>query len=331
MANPPTPATEGVNPALQKKLECDKLKADHKVVARTHKKGAKASSSKESHHVLQDKAMTGRISKYSGFAVLLSKTEHKIANALQTKRNCVGGREGMGAKTFGQLKKDAKSDVTAALKNRKNKDTGKPISGAKLKKLAQCIVDEAVRETQKKRKKNKNKKQRKPLKNDDSVKPVKGCLAAGTQVWLGNGEQINVAQLTEGMLIQTPYGARPVQRVGQCRGQVRRLQLGGEQIDLSPQHFVQLANGSMRRADALLPGHVVRTRSGPKALTATRINDSHNVLFSVALPAHAVCYVGAIGLNVALPSYDVLVQGHVRPLAAAATISVGAVDAQHST
>ena len=57
MAHPPTPASEGVNPAILRKLECDKLKADHKVVTRTHRKGAKASSGKESHHILQDKAM----------------------------------------------------------------------------------------------------------------------------------------------------------------------------------------------------------------------------------------------------------------------------------
>ena len=317
MANPPTPASEGISPAMRKAAECKKLKGDYKVVTRTHRRGAKASSNRESHHVLQDKAMKGLISKYSGFAILLTKTEHKIANAHQTARNCNGGKECVGAATFGELKKDAKGDLEKALENRKNKDTGKPISKAKAKKLAQCIVDEAEKETNKKRKKSKNKKQRRPLKSKDKVKGVKGCLAAGTLLWMDDGARVDVAQLFEGMLLGTSDGARPVQRVARCNGRVQRLVVDGEQIDLSPQHYVQLANGSLRRADALIAGHVVNTHAGPRALTSTHSDHTRSALFSIALPAHAVCHVGAAGLSIALPEYGIAVQGHVRPAIAA--------------
>lgn len=324
MANPPTPASEGISPAMRKAAECKKLKEDYRVVTRTHRKGARASSKRESHHVLQDKALKGLISKYSGWAILLTKTEHKVANAKQIARNCNGGKEGQGPKTFGALKKAAKADIKAALKNRKHKDTGKPISGPKLEKLAQCILDEAVKETNKKRKKNKNKRQRKPLKDGDGVKGVKGCLGAATLVWLARNRQLFAAELREGMQVRTSCGLRRVQRVSQCGGgSMLRLGLAGEEIDLSPEHVVQLASGAMRRAGTLLPGHVLSTRSGPCTLVSNTPVHGRHVLYGIAMRKGAICHVGALGLNIALPGYAIAVKGHVRPLAPAA-LSPGA-------
>ena len=88
MANPPAPVSEGIVVPGHSKATCDKIKAEFGVVTRTHRKGAKASTNKESHHALQDKAMKGLISKYSGWAILLSKTEHAVANSSQIARNC---------------------------------------------------------------------------------------------------------------------------------------------------------------------------------------------------------------------------------------------------
>ena len=50
---------------------CDSLKLKYGIVTRKHCRGS-SNARKESHHILQDKAMTGLISKYSGWAVLLN-------------------------------------------------------------------------------------------------------------------------------------------------------------------------------------------------------------------------------------------------------------------
>lgn len=305
MNHPPTPVNEGIAVPLHSKADCDKLKAEFRVVTRKHRRGATAASKKESHHIVQDKAMKGLISKYSGFAILLSKTEHKVANARQIARNCpAGSGGGGGATTFGQLQKDAASDVSAALKNRKSSDTGKPMTAAQAKKLGECIVAEAVRETQKERKR----KKRKPLTEDSKVKPVKGCLTAHTLLLMHDGALLSAAQIAEGDLLQAAGGTPArVARVRPCRGRVQRLVVGQHTIALAPQHRVRLATGALRRADTLMAGHLLDTLHGPVRIDAVSASARRHALYSIALhdavPV-ASAYLGALGVEVGMPRRD---------------------------
>lgn len=312
MNHPPTPVNEGIAVPLHSKADCDKLKAEFGVVTRTHRRGATAASKKESHHTLQDKAMKGLISKYSGFAILLSKTEHKVANARQIARNCpAGSGGGGGATTFGQLQKDAAEDVSAALKNRKSRDTGKPMSPAQAKKLGECIVAEAVRETQKVRKR----KKRKPLDQNSKVKPVKGCLTAQTLLLMHDGDLLAASRIEEGDLLWATSGTpQHVARVRRCRGPVQRLVLGRRSVALAPQHRVRLATGALRRADTLMAGHVLDTLHGPVRIDAVSQSQRPQALYSIALQAAdgaPSAYIGHLGLEVGMPLRELPVAAHL--------------------
>lgn len=301
MPNHPTaPVLESVVGPVP--TNCESLKLKYGIVTRKHRKGS-GNKRKESHHILQDKAMKGLISKYSGWAVLLnggSGGEHDVVNAAQVARNCPGP----GPKTFGELLKASTEDLEKALVG-KVKD-GNTMSKAEAKAIAKCLVAEAEEETQKARKD----KDRKPLNADSRVKQVEGCLPAGTLVWLNDFERVPVEQLTEGMSLQFASESATITRVERCAGRVVEMALGGFVLALAGHHRVRLDSRRMLRADMLQRGSLVDTDAGPLVVTSVRLCDEVVPLYRFQFAKQGACRIGDGGVWVEVPPNEVRVAAH---------------------
>ena len=282
---------------------CDSLKLKYGIVTRKHCKGS-SNPRKESHHILQDKAMTGLISKYSGWAVLLnagSGGEHDVVNAAQAARNCPGG----GPTSFGELIKASTKDLEGALVGKVN--DGNTMSPAEAKKVAACLVAEAEEETNKARKD----KKKKPLNANSRVDPVsQQCLPAGALVWLDERTRALVETLVEGTMIEVAAGPRPIARVSICAGPLVEIRFGRHRARLAGHHRVRLANASMLRADRLRPGHVVDAAAGPLRVAKVHIGEAVVPLFRFALAQADVCRVGSGGLWIEVEQSSVRVIAH---------------------
>jgi hypothetical protein len=282
---------------------CDSLKLKYGIVTRKHRKGS-SNARKESHHILQEKAMKGLVSKYSGWAVLLnagSGGEHDVVNAAQAARNCPGG----GPMSFGGLLQDSTKDLEGALVGKVH--DGNTMSPAEAKKVAACLVAEAEEETNKARKD----KKKKPLTANSKVDPVtQQCLPAGTLVWLDGRSRAAVETLVEGTLIEVAQGPRPIARVTTCAGPLVEIRFGRHRAALAAHHRVRLANASMLRADKLRPGHVVAAAAGPLRVAEVRTGDAVVPLFRFALAEAGVCRIGSGGLWIEVPQNIVRVIAH---------------------
>jgi hypothetical protein len=306
MPNHPTaPVFEAVVGSIPK--NCDQLKAKFGIKTDKYKRGS-SNKRKEKHHILQDKAMKGLISKYSGWCVFLnggSGGEHDIANASQVAKNCNGGAEGLGPKTFGDLLKSAKDDLEKALEGKVH--DGNTVSKAQAKRLAACLVAEAEEKTQKERKR----KKRKPLNANSRVKPVKGCFPFGTLIWLSATSWIPVQNLLEGITVETTAGGHPVVRLEECLGAVVELSVAGTSVQLAPHHRVRLSNKAFVRSDMIRRGHVVDTAAGSMIVEAVTQLPAQR-LYGVRLSHRDACRVGMVGLWVELLQSDIPVIGHAR-------------------
>lgn len=282
---------------------CESLKLKYGIVTRKHCRGS-SNPRKESHHILQDKAMTGLISKYSGWAVLLnagSGGEHDVVNAAQAARNCPGG----GPTSFGGLVQASAQDLEGALVGKVH--NGNTMSAAEAKKVSACLVAEAEEETNQARKD----KKKKPLNANSKVDPVsQQCLPAGTLVWLDERVRAAVETLAEGTTIEINSAPQPIARVSTCAGPLVDVRFGRHRAVLARHHRVRLANASMVRADRLRPGHVVDAAAGPLRVAKVSIGEAVVQLFRFALVQTGACRVGGGGLWVEVPQNTVRVIAH---------------------
>ena len=284
---------------------CASLKLKYGIVTRKHRRGS-SNSRKESHHILQEKAMTGQVSKYSGWAVLLnagSGGEHDVVNAAQAAHNCPGG----GPTSFGALLQASAKDLEGALVGKVH--NGNTMSPAEAKKVAACLVAEAEAETNKVRKD----KKKKPLAANSKVDPVaQQCLPVGTLVWLGARARAAVETLAEGTMIEVASVPQPIARVTTCAGPLVDIRFGRYRVALARHHRVRLANGSMLRADRLRLGHVVDAAAGPLRVIKVRTGDAVVPLFRFALAQASECRIGSGGLWVEVPQNTVRVIAHAQ-------------------
>ena len=282
---------------------CKGLKLKYGIVTRKNR-GGSSNPRKESHHILQEKAMTGLITKYSGWAVLLnagSGGEHDVVNAAQAARNCPGG----GPTSFGGLVQASAQDLEGALVGKVH--AGNTMSAAEAKKVAACLVAEAEEETNKARKD----KKKKPLNANSKVDPVtQQCLPAGTLVWLDEWSRAAVETLVEGAIIEVASVRQLIARVSTCAGPLVDVRFGRHRVALARHHRVRLANASMVRADRLRPGHVVDAAAGPLRVAKVRTGEAAVPLFRFALAQAGVCRIGSGGLCVEVPQNAVRVIAH---------------------
>jgi hypothetical protein len=287
--NAPTPVLESIAVAINTDEDCAAIKSRFGIETRTHRKGADSSSGMESHHILQDKAMTGNISKYSGHAVLLngkSGGTHDVVNASQIARNCPpGSGGGAGPTTFGALQQAARDDLVKGFKQEGKTDE-------EAKKLADCLVAEAVAATQD----NRAKKKKPYLTQNSPVSPVQGCLASGTLVWLDAFERIPIETLRVGTMIAARSAECRVVRTDQCWARVVSIAIDGEVVRLAPYHRVRLPTGRSIRVDALRTGHTLCTVNGPAHVTRVESADRAERVFNFGLGHADACRVGRCGL-----------------------------------
>jgi hypothetical protein len=303
--NPPAPVIEEIKLAWLGEEECEKLKAEFNIETRQHKNGANTAGDRvptdkgmESHHILQDAAMKGLVSKYSGWAVMLDGSpggEHDVANQSQIDRNCPGGGvQGAGPATFGELQNAGRDDLTKALKDRKGKD-GKPMGEEKAKHLADCLVVEAGKQSEEKHKGEED------LTPNTPVSPVKGCFAPGTWIWLTGTEGMLVEDLEPGTWVSSLSGKREVVRTEECRGSLVEIELGAETVRLAPFHRLRLASGHMVCADALVEGHLVESLAGPLRVEGVHRSTRDGLVHTFGFATSDSCPIGRSGVLVEIP------------------------------
>jgi hypothetical protein len=302
--NPPAPVIEEIKLAWLGEEECEKLKAEFNIETRQHKKGANTAGDRvptdkgmESHHILQDAAMKGLVSKYSGWAVMLDGSpggEHDVANQSQINRNCPGGAEGTGPASFGALQEAGRDDLAKALKDRKGMD-GKPMGEEKAKQLADCLVVEAVGQSEEKHT------GKEDLTEKTPVSPVKGCFAAGTWIWLTGIECMAVEDLEPGTWVSGQSGKREVVRTEECRGSLVEIELSAETVRLAPFHRLYLACGHMARADELVEGHFLESLAGPLRVKGVRRSTADELVHTFGFATNDSCPIGRSGVLVEIP------------------------------
>lgn len=287
--NPPIPVLNSIAVAKQSAAKCSQIKAKYNIKTRKHKKGG--SGNIESHHILQDKAMTGLISKYSGHAILLTKSVHRRINAKQIARNCPGP----GPQTFGELQKSARDDLKSVLKGKKYK--GNKMTAAEAKIAADCLVAEAVKATQANRKK----KNKKYLSQNSKVKKVKGCFSIGTLIWLSSSLKVEVEKLESGNSIETSRGPVGIVLTERCITDLVELEIGGTKISMAPFHRVLIGSGRYLRAELLREGHSVVTATGLQQIDKiNHLGYTENVV-NFLMENVGSCKVGSCGLIVDVP------------------------------
>ena len=290
--NGPTPVLNSIAVTKHSKIKCDAVKAKFNIKTRKHAKGG--SGNIESHHICQDKAMTGLISKYSGHAILLTKSVHRRINARQIARNCPGP----GPTTFSELQISAREDLRTVLKGKKH--NGNTMTDAEAKIAADCLVEESVRATQANRKK----KKRKYLTQNSRVKKVKGCFARGTLIWLNNRVKVPVESLQPGDIIETNEGTRTVVLTDTCVTSLIEVEIEHSWVRMAPFHRVLLTNGRFLRSDLLKVGHQIDTEHGPEQIQNIRFIEFTKEVVSFTLEAPGACRIGACGLQVNVPHSD---------------------------
>jgi hypothetical protein len=309
--HPPAPVVETIVVPIHTDADCDAIKAEFDIETRTHRKGAASGTGMESHHVLQDKAMTGLISKYSGHAVLLAGAvggEHDIINNSQIARNCPpGSGGGAGPSTFGQLQTAARDDLAKGLQGRRvSNKTGKPMSKAQAEKLADCLVAEAVRKTNEKR----EDKGEEPLNADSAVSPVQGCITPDTLVWTADTTPVAAHRLSEGMLVRGAGGLRAILGVEECYGETIEICLESDSVVLASSHRARLDIGAYVRADKLQVGDVLATLYGGRRIRDLRRSCAPTRLRRFLLSAKDECYVGSTGIEIEAERAAVPVVAH---------------------
>jgi len=292
--NPPAPVSEALTVPSPDAQECTQLKEKFDIKTRQHRKGAPKASGNESHHILQDKAMEGIVSTYSGFAVLLdgaSGGAHDVVNKSQTERNCHDGLEGQGPSTFGGLQQTARDDLKKGIQ-KKASDEGKPMTDTEAETLSNCLVVEAVKHTEKYVKK----KGRPPLTKDTPVSPVKGCFVLGTLVWLDERHRVPVESITRGTAVQARSGRRVVTRIDGCQAAVVRILLPHGELAIASYHELRLRCGRAIRSDALRAGHELQTHFGPQVVLAVFPEPARRPLVNLGFDVPDACRVGESGV-----------------------------------
>jgi hypothetical protein len=306
--NPPTPVQEQVGPVPGGVPDCEAIKADCSIDVDSYRDHeGKKSSSNQSHHILQNAAVEDLISRPAGFAVLLadshSGTEHQTITGRQNERrdNKKLGRGGtQPATTFGELKKQAREDLSAGLEGKRmNKKTGKPMTKAEADKAADCIVKEA----EEKVKEEAEAKGGKKVTDNTPVNRPGGCFAEGTLVWMAQGEPHAIENLVDGDLVQTLEGPQRVVRVELCHHDLVELAIGDSApLVLASFHQLGLEEGGSRRADSLRPGDSLATLRGPARVVATRRLEGVRPVYRLGFRQPAFCPVGSAGVWSLLPA-----------------------------
>ena len=287
--------------AKKKKLKEGRMTfSKRKTSGRTTKKGKPIpeSSFYQSHHVHQDFAMDGLISRGAALAVMLydnlGNSEHGRITSIQNERArnkgqgpCVGP-----ARNYGQLRACSRWDTEQGLRADR-KRTGMTKQDAN--KLATCIEEEAHKSNSKAF----GTATGKPLKNSTPVAGA-GCFAAGTLIWLPSGPT-RADEISIGAEIQTREGPQPVIRIDRCMSDFVTLAFWGWTVDLAPFHRVQLADGRLKRVSALTAGERLATAAGHATLRAVLRRSTIEPLYSFGLSATSEAFVGGGGLVVELP------------------------------
>jgi hypothetical protein len=295
-----TPVLDGVGPAIPDPVDCEALKAEFGINTNTHQaltSGPTKANSRtaQSHHILQDAQAMDIISRPEGRAVILADSrggsEHGIINRRQEDRKKNKGGAGGPASTFGELKKEARDDLVAGLKGKREGKTSKqPITDKQAEDLADCLVAEAEAAAKKSAKDN-----NRTLDDNTKVKPFPGCLTRGTVVWLASGEPRAVEALAPGDALWTPQGEAPLVRVDLCTHDIVELSLGDTVLRLATYHPLMSDAGEWRRADAYRVGDRVRTVGGPLAVVERR-QVTAEPTYRLGLAAPSTCAVGTAGV-----------------------------------
>lgn len=305
MANhPPAPVLESVSVVVRAHKECEDIKDKYDIDSGTHGNNP-SKSGKQSHHILQNAAMKNSngnriISTYSGYAVMLQGgshvpgSEHDIANKHQAARTRKENKNP--TPTFGDLKKNAKADLAAALQH------GKPSRGMSDKEAeiyADCLVLQAEKELENYRKKNNLRPTK--LKDGNRTRAPRGCFAAGTLIWLSGGRWINVEDLTNGCLVENRSGNKRVIRTGGCINELIDIRLAGVSIQIAPFHRLRLSCGKYVCADALRCGHEIDTQFGPRTIDAVDRIEGSNPVYHFGMGKRTECCIGEMGVCVEVP------------------------------
>jgi hypothetical protein len=300
---PSTPVLEQINPAIPSPAECAKLKAEFGIKTGPYKKlGSRRGYQK--HHVLQNAQIKAYIPRPDGTSVSLKDshrgTQHgKITNRQNSRMNKKGGAGGP-AKTFGELKKEARKDLADGLNGSgKSNKTGKPMTKKQAEKAALCIVKEAEDELNAKRKAGPGNKGKLP--NNTTVPPPAGCLPAGTLVWLADGTARAVELLVSGDRVQTTAGPEPIARVDLCRNDLVELTIEGRAVNLATFHRLSCADGELVRADEIRPGDLVVTCRGTAVVEAVRSLEGFPTVYRLGFRRDVLCAVGEMGVWTFMP------------------------------
>jgi hypothetical protein len=295
----PTPVNHGplavlnvLGVALPDEGTCKAVKAKYGIVSRPHDKGAvggrtpgSAFFGLESHHILQNAAVKGLVTRGGGQAVLLQGTEgglHDQINAQQVARNCPGP----GPKTFGELVKASRDDLNTAWEKSMGKEDAKTVSD--------CLTIEAVKQAQQDRKNE----EKAALTPSDKVNPVAGCFRAGTRIGLESGAGIRAEDIVVGTVL---WGGLRVERTEACTASMVEVTTEAGSIALAGAHRVKLASGALVRADRVRAGQSLATVSGPAAVLAVRRRQGFEVAHTFGFASAASIPAGECGVWAAMP------------------------------
>jgi hypothetical protein len=280
--HPPAPVQNLINVLgpMPGEDECNALKDKHKVTTRSHDQGAANLPNTQSHHILQNAAVGGTIPRSAAQAVLLPIKVHQTINRLQVARNCPGPAP----TSLGKLVVNARDDLATALK--KKKPDGLGIKDPEATQLASCVTKEAVDKGQAL---NKNK-----LGPNTRVKQPKGCLAAGTLVWLEGGRRLAAEHIRPGMTLSTGHVVRSV---GGCGAPMVEIVTVSDVLVIAGRHRVRLAGGATRAAGRVSPGDLLLGAGRPVRVVSVRPRADVRQAFSIATDESDVL-VGVGGLSI---------------------------------
>jgi hypothetical protein len=277
---------------------CTELKTKHGITTRPHGDGAKGAKNeankgteiygKESHHVLQNAAVSGLIGRRAGIALLLDGSDgglHDQINARQIARNCPGP----GPKNFGELVKAAREDLRDSFEK-------KPMPKEDADALATCVTNEAAKAAEDA---SVDDDDRTTLTSKTGVAPVKGCFPATTLVWLDElGPPLCLGEIQVGMMTRD---GRRVLRTDHCVSELVELHTGFGQVELAGAHQVVMSSGRLCRADRVRAGDQVATLYGPSELLTVRHLERRVPVISLGFERRTQLAVGSCGIWVDVP------------------------------